>query len=79
MGNVRRLEISLKMVTARKAHGRVSGYYRNSLKLMQLKKPRFWRGFFGKVQDKFSTMLKTKPKERGPSILIGLFVPIVGL
>ncbi|SVD12389.1 uncharacterized protein METZ01_LOCUS365243 [marine metagenome] len=39
---------------------------------MQLKKPRFWRGFFWKVQDKFSTMLKTKPKERGPSILITL-------
>ena len=46
VGNVRRLDLSLKMVTARKAHGRVSGYYRNSIKLIQLKKPRFWRGFF---------------------------------
>tara|TARA_B100001146_G_scaffold66474_1_gene58912 strand:+ start:951 stop:1091 length:141 start_codon:yes stop_codon:yes gene_type:complete len=46
---------------------------------MQLKKPRFWRGFFGKVQDRFSEMLKTKPKEHDPSILIGLLIPIVRL
>ena len=39
--NVSRLDLSLKMVTTREAHGRVSMYYRNSIKLILLKNPRF--------------------------------------
>jgi hypothetical protein len=37
---------SLKMVITLSSHGQVSGYYRNPIRIIQRKKPRFWRGFF---------------------------------
>jgi hypothetical protein len=33
------VETSLKMVTAQKAHGRVNGYFRNTLRITQHKAP----------------------------------------
>lgn len=74
--NVSRLDLSLKMVTTREAHGRVSMYYRNSIELIRLKKPRFG-GVFFKVQDRFSAMLKIRPIPVKSGAFISYFCIII--
>ncbi len=44
--HVRRVDLLLKMVITPSSHGQVSGYYRNTIRIIQRKKPSFWRGFF---------------------------------